>query len=134
MNFLYQKETYITFQLGDAAGIVFFGHVFSLAHEVYELFVQQKLNIRWEKWFNHPEWIIPIKYTQASYHFSLKVGSTYLIGLNIKKIGTTSFILNYSFMQNERLFCEIETVHVFCNRQTLQKQPIPSFVLEKFTW
>lgn len=132
MNFLYQKETYIPFQLGDAAGIVFFAHAFSLAHEVYELFVQQTLNITWDNWFNHPEWIVPIKHSQASYHLSLKVGSTYLIGLNIKKIGKTSFILHFSFMEKEALFCEVETVHVFCNRHTLQKEPIPSLILEKF--
>jgi len=131
MNFIFIKETYIPFHLGDAAGILFFGHLFSLAHETYELFVQKKLTILWQNWFDHPDWIVPIKQTHSCYYHPVKVGSSYQIGLSIKKIGVSSFVLTYQLIQEQTLFCEVETVHVFCHRDLFQKIPIPPSVLVK---
>ncbi len=132
MSILYQREIYIPFHLGDAAGILFFGHVFSLAHEVYEFFVQEKLNISWTEWFNHPKWIVPIKQTQASYQLPLQIGKTYLVSLSLKQMRTSSFVLVYQFSQKGQIFCEVETVHVFCDKKTFQKCFIPVFIKDKF--
>jgi len=131
MKVAYRKELYIPFHLSDAAGILFFGHIFSLAHEAYEFFVQEALNISWDDWFNHSEWVIPIKQTQACYHHPISVGSIYFFNVNVKKIGITSFVLTYQLAQHDRLFCEIEMVHVFCSRHTKQKVPLPIFIKEK---
>lgn len=130
MTYTYEQEIYIPFQLCDAAGIVFFGHVFALAHEVYEKFVQEKLHISWDRWFNHPEWVIPIKQTQAEYFAPLFAGQKYFVSLSIQQVTSSSFTLSYHFQKEKLLHCRIETLHVFCNRKLKVKQPIPTEINE----
>lgn len=125
MKGIYHKEIYIPFQLADTAGILFYGHVFSLAHEVYEHFIQDKLQLPWDSWFKNPEWIVPIKQTQASYYAPMKAGIKYQVNLEVLGITNSSFSLKFRFVNDNHEHCSVETVHVFCDRSSKNKQPIP---------
>lgn len=132
MTHVYEREIFIPFQLSDAAGIVFFGHVFSISHEVYEHFIQDKLNISWQHWFNNPDWIAPIKQSKAIYYAPLMAGQKYQVNLNIQLLTRSSFTLTYHFQKDQQEYCQVETLHVFCNRTNKIKQPIPSEIKEIF--
>ncbi|WP_068466471.1 acyl-CoA thioesterase [Candidatus Protochlamydia phocaeensis] len=121
---IFKREIFIPFHLVDAAGIVFFGHVFGLAHQVFENFILEGISIPWKEWFQNPDWIIPIKQTDAVYYAPLKAGSTCHVHLQIAEIRPSSFSVTYAFMQ-EQLCCTVKTVHVFCKRETQQKHPLP---------
>lgn len=131
MNLVNQKNIFIPFHLGDPAGILFFGHIFSLAHEVYEHFIIEKMDIPWNDWFNHAEYVIPLKHVEANFHLPIKVGAFYQVELLVKKIGTTSFTLLYHFFDADKLLCEVESVHIFCDKKNFQKIPLPLFFLQK---
>lgn len=121
----FEHEIFIPFQLSDGAGIVFFGHVFSLAHEAYEHFVQEILCYSWDSWFNNPEWILPIKQSKAQYSAPLMSGQKYVIDLSILQITLSSVTFTYLFHQSGKEYCRVETTHVFCDRAMKKKQPIP---------
>ncbi len=130
MIYVYEREMYIPFQFSDAAGIVFFGHVYSIAHEVYELFIQDKMKIKWNDWFNNPEWIVPIKKCEAEYFAPLISGQKYLVKMHLSQITSSSISLAYSFEKDKKEHCLVEIVHVFCSRTKKTKQPIPSEINE----
>lgn len=126
----YQCSLFIPFHLSDAAGILFFGHVFTLSHQAFEQFVIHHLNCDWDSWFRHPDWAVPIKHAEAHYHFPVQAGQECRFELSIEAIGTTSFTLITSAYQQNHC-CTVKTVHVFCNPQTKQKIPIPPHFLNR---
>jgi acyl-CoA thioesterase FadM len=115
---------FIPFHLTDAAGIVFFGHVFTLAHQVFEHFVIHQLECPWSFWFQNGEWVVPIKQSEAQYLQPLHAGKDCQIELIVTTLTTSSFTLNSTFYQ-QNLCCIVKTVHVFCHPLTKQKTPIP---------
>ena len=80
----FEKEISIPFHLTDPAGILFFGHIFSLYHEVYESFISSFCP--WESWFNNDQWIAPIRKTECEFLAPLFAGKKYLAKVKIKKV------------------------------------------------
>ena len=124
----FTREVFIPFHLGDPAGILFFSHVFTLAHEAYEQFISQSFPISWDDWFKNPERIIPIKQAEANYSHPLVVGQPCLITLDVKEARTSSFSLEYKFIQNNIECCTVKTLHIFCDGRTKLKQPLPEAI------
>ena len=57
-------------------------------------------------------------------------GQKYLVGLTIQQLGSSSLSLAYRFEKERKEHCLVEIVHVFCNRITKTKQPIPPEINE----
>ena len=114
--------------MSDPGGILFFGQVFPLAHEAFERFVLEKLGCSWSQWFQNEQWIVPIRHAAANYLKPLKSGETCSIEIDIKQITRSSFSMGYQFFQPQ-LCCEATTVHVFCDRSSEAKIPIPEEIL-----
>lgn len=131
MNSSYQYPCFIPFHLADPAGIVFFGHAFTLFHQAFEHFILHHLKCPWTFWFQNPDWIVPIKHAEAEYLHPLQAGQNCQIELCIYSFSTSSFTLTSSIHQGQ-LCCTIKTVHVFCHRLTKQKIPIPQFLMPHF--
>lgn len=126
----FHHVTFIPFHLADTAGILFFSHVFTLAHQAYEQFVILHLGYPWDNWFKSSEWIIPIKHAEALYHAPIKAGQECLCNVTLESIGDSSFTLSTELFQKE-LSCTIKTTHVFCDPHTKKKMAIPLMVLER---
>lgn len=120
----YCYHAFLSFHLADAAGILFFGHAFTLAHQAYEHFVMEKLDYSWKEWFENPDWIVPIKHAEADYFCPLRAGEECQIELQVTAMSTSSFTLTATLKQ-QLPCCLVKTVHVFCNRPSLKKIPIP---------
>lgn len=130
---IFSTKIFIPFQMADPAGILFFGNAFTLAHQTYEQFVCDRLELPWESWFQNEEWFVPIKHTEANYHRPLLAGQSCSIQMYLKEIRTSSFHLHYEFSQNNILCCSVQAIHVFCNKHTGQKQPIPHPIQQKLS-
>lgn len=124
----HRHSCFIPFHLADPAGILFFGHVFTLAHQALESFVVDRLQCPWPLWFQNPDWMVPIKAAEAQYFHPLKAGQECQIELVVTAISTTSFTLASS-IQQQRLCCMVKTVHVFCSKASHRKIEIPSSLL-----
>jgi acyl-CoA thioesterase FadM len=120
----YHTSCFIPFHLADPAGIVFFGHVFSLAHQAYEQFISDQLGYTWTEWFQNPEWIVPIKQADAHYLHPLVAGQSCHMELHVTALSSTSFTLTSSLSQ-QQVCCTVKTLHVFCRKATKHKMPIP---------
>jgi acyl-CoA thioesterase FadM len=128
---VYHHPCFIPFHLSDAAGILFFGHVFTLTHEAFEYFVRKVIHFTWADWFQNSEWIVPIKHAEANYLHPLYAGSECLIELSIIEISNSTFTLNASFVQQQTTCCMVKTIHVFCSRTLKKKIPIPASILAR---
>jgi acyl-CoA thioesterase FadM len=127
-NETYRYQCFVPFHLADPAGILFFGHAFTLFHQAFEHFVLHQLQCPWDAWFQNPDWIVPIKKAEAQYHYPIQAGQECQISLSVASLSTSSFTLNSSIQQMQ-CCCSIQTVHVFCNRSTKQKMAIPDQLL-----
>jgi len=128
---LFPQRAFITFDLVDAAGILFFAHVFTLAHHVFESSVVTQMGFSWQEWFNNGQWLTPMKHCEAVYQKPLLGGETYDVAVTSTRIGETSFTLQYRFCRNEETYCTVTLTHVFCNHDTGKKMPVPSHIRQK---
>lgn len=126
----YSRQTFLPFHLADPAGILFFGHVFSLVHETYEHFVMTQLGYAWKEWFENPDWILPIKHAESEFMHSLRAGQECLIELTVDTVTTSSFTLATRLLQPD-VCCLVKTVHVFCDKLSKKKIPIPADILSR---
>lgn len=128
MNSPYTMTLFVPFSLTDQAGVVFFAHELSLFHNAYEHFIQDKLSISWQNWFQNEEWIVPIKHLDVDYLNPLYAGRNCDIEMAITSVSTSSFILNSTIKQDQKLCCKIESVHTFCQKSSGHKIPIPDCI------
>lgn len=128
----FEKQLLIPFHLVDAAGILFFGHVWTLAHQAYEEWVMDHLHIPWAVWFQNADWIVPVKHCEADYFSPIRAGELCCLKVSLKEVRASSFEIEVAFTQKEVLCCVARTVHVFCQKTPLQKIPIPLDIARKF--
>jgi acyl-CoA thioester hydrolase/1,4-dihydroxy-2-naphthoyl-CoA hydrolase len=126
----FRSSIYVPFHLADPGGVLFFGHAFSLAHEAYEQLVQSEWGFIWGDWFQNPDWVVPIKKAEANYLAPIQAGQACLIEVEVAAVSTSSFTLK-SVLSQQTPCCEVFTVHVFCDRATKKKQPIPQGVAKQ---
>lgn len=122
---------FISFDLVDAAGIVYFSHLFTLSHHLFEMAIVPLLDMSWKEWFANEHWITPIKHCEATYHKPLVGGQAYDIVASIRHIGESSFSIDYSFSISREEHCLVTIVQVFCDRHTGKKTPIPPSIRQR---
>ena len=137
----------VRFDEADARGILFYGRLQELAHRVYEDFLVAEVVARWEDWFLSPEFIVPIRHAEATFHRPMRPGREYVAELSLVRIGESSFDVRVRFWDatevelpaapeaggrepaSNRVLCaETRVSHVFANVERFRKIPIPSAV------
>lgn len=131
MSTIFTSNIFIPFHLADPGGILFFGNIFTLAHQSYEQMVSQKLKIAWADWFQNPDWIVPIKEASATYHGPIFAGQDCRVEIRFTQVRSSSFEVTYDLFQNDVNCSTVKTVHVFCCRHTGKKCPIPDSLHHK---
>lgn len=123
MPFVY--ETKVQLHDTDAAGILFFGHQFKIAHDVYQAFLESH-SFRFKDILSEGKILVPIVHAEADYLRPLAVGDHLSIELSAGKVSTHSFVLNYRLLNaKDELVGTAETVHVTIDRQTQGKIELP---------
>jgi acyl-CoA thioester hydrolase/1,4-dihydroxy-2-naphthoyl-CoA hydrolase len=131
----FQKKVRVPFSRVDAAGIVFFAHYFTVAHDAYEEFLRE-LGYPWEVWFENGSWLAPLRHVECDYFKPLVGGKEYTLEISVAKIGNTSYEMRYVYLDGTEPQAETRHVHAFMDRNTKKKMPIPDDIrgkLEKFT-
>ena len=106
--------------------ILYFANVYHLAHKNIEHWLEDEYKL-WQTWFNNPEYGAPIKHSQCEYFKPMIAGQDYELKSKIKKVGTTSLIIQTDFTDKSDALCaSVETVHVFIDKKSMNKIEIPS--------
>ena len=115
----------IPFQDIDAAGIVFFAHLFRYAHETYERYMSD-IGHPLADIIHHEDYLLPLVHAEADYRQPLCHNETMTVELSVKTLGESSFTLHYRCVDSAgQLRAEVQTVHVVLNKATKSPQAIP---------
>ena len=108
----------------DAAGVMFFGHYFYLAHDAYEAFLEE-ISFAVENILQH-DFLIPLTHAEANYKAPVRLGDTLTIELRIEEIGNTSFTVHYDISnQFNRPVANVKTVHTTISKRIPKPIDIP---------
>lgn len=118
-------QTKIRLHDTDAAGVLFFGSQFKIAHDAYEVFLTQ-IGYPIHSFISDSDYFLPIVHANADYFAPLQVGDDLSISVGVEKIGSSSFTLRYIFESSDSVTVgEVRTVHVSADKSTRQKIPLP---------
>lgn len=121
----FSTEIKIRFRDADPAGIMFFGNIFALAHDVFEEFIEAS-GIGWKKWFDKPEHFVPIRHVECEYTAPFVPGETYQVQVSVESISTSTFKLKYVFSKGSTTHAVVKTAHTFADYEKKVKKAIPA--------
>ena len=109
----------------DATGVLYFTEQMRLAVEVLEEHFSLKKMLEKENFF------LPIVHAEADYFLPLTLGDEVDITPCVKKVGTTSFALEYTFWDPDRKkeVGKVVIIHVATCKKTKKPIPLPPGVL-----
>lgn len=123
----YNTKIFISFRQADPAGIMFFGNILDIAHDLFEEFIQQT-DLSWKYWFEAKDWGCPIRNCQIDYVSPMKPGEYYHVKIGVSRIGDSSFTMQYQFMNGTQLTAQLSMVHTFINPKSFTKMTMPEKV------
>ena len=128
---MYTINTTVRLPDTDAAGILFFGNYFRMAHDAYEAFMES-IGFSFSQIIKDADFLVLIARAEADYEKPLRLGEKVTVELEIEDIGQTSFALSYSFKNaHEDIAATIKTVHVTVEKKSGDKIPLPEKLREK---
>ena len=128
---MYTLNTAVRLPDTDAAGILFFGNYFKLAHDAYESFVKS-IGFGLEYIIREADFLILIAHAEADYKKPLQLGAAVTVELKVEDVGQTSFVLSYSLQDAQKnKAAELKTVHVTVDKKSGDKLPLPAELREK---
>ena len=122
---VFEHSLRVPFQDIDAAGIVFYAHLFRYAHEAYEQFMQQ-IGCSLQEMLAQGSYLLPLVHAEADYHRPLRYADQLCLELRLKRLGRTSFTLGYRVLgEDQTTHASLETVHVALDRTTQRPLTLP---------
>lgn len=116
----------------DAAGVLFFAHLYRHAHDAYETFMS-------DIGFSLKEIIrkkrkLPLVHSEAEYLQPIRHGDRIAIVLQIKNIGSSSFTVNYRFTGEQgRQLANASTTHVYLDTDGKKSCALPDVLRSELT-
>ncbi len=99
----------------DAAGVLFFAHLFRHAHDAYEAFMAAR-GLLLHRIIAEGEWGLPLVHAEADYTRPLHHGDVVAVHLEVESMGERSFTLGYRFECKGACCATARTVHVAVDR------------------
>lgn len=122
----------IKFSNCDPGGVIYFAEIFDIAHEAYEAFLIEAGSMK--NYFDDKLVAIPIIKAEAEYKSPITMHELIIISIKVKKVGESSFVLNYLFNnESGKIKAEVTTVHVTIDKKTGDKIKLPSELREYFS-
>ena len=131
MTKTFHHQVSIKFHLADPAGIMYFAHIFSLAHDCYEQFVQAT-GYSWNQYFSSSQYAFPIRHADCDYQKPFSAGQTYDVTISVAYFSTSSFKMKYTFSKEQQTYAVVQIVHVCLDAKTHALIKIPIDLKEKF--
>lgn len=132
MSEIFKYQVTIRFHQADPAGIMYFAHVFTLAHDTYEAFIQD-CGFNWQQWFTSSEFLAPIRHTECDFIRPFKAGETYDVKVEVVEFSSSSFKISYEFSKNNSKHAVVKMVHTCLDQKTFQKIEIPERIKTAFS-
>lgn len=123
----FTREIQIRFREADPAGILYFGNIFSLAHDSFEEFIQST-GVAWKDWFKKGPYIVPIRHAESDFLSPFIPGEKYQIVVSVAAITESSFRMRYEFRAGARIHARVKMVHTFVDSQNKTKIQVPDSV------
>ncbi len=108
----------------DHAGVMFFAHLFSHAHDAYAD-LMESIGFPLHQVIEAGKYHIPLVHAEADYLAPLGHGQWVETQIHIDSLGNSSFSLKYEFSTNEGLCARACTRHVFIGSNTGSSVSIP---------
>lgn len=127
---VFEHSLTVPFQDIDAAGVVFYAHLFRYAHEAYEQFMRS-IGCSLQALLAAGSYLLPLVHAQADYYQPLRHADTVKIQIRLQRLGDTSFTLGYRVLGEDKIECaSLETVHAALDRNTQRPLPLPDTLRE----
>lgn len=130
MSKIFEKQIVIRFREADPARILYFGNLFSIAHDCFEDFIIAA-GFTWAEWFSKGPYMIPIRHTECDYLAPFMPGEEYLIQATVAELRNSSFKMKYTFLKGAQKHAELKMVHAVLDSKTHQKISIPSEIRQR---
>jgi len=96
----------------DAAGTMFFAHLFRHAHDAYEAFMHA-IGFPLDRMIREGTQHLPLVHAEADYRRPLRHGDTARVRLRPAKVGRSAFVLEYRFTDDRgESYASARTIHV----------------------
>ncbi len=129
---MFTYQTKIHMQEIDAAGVMFYAHLFTLIHDAYEEFMTVH-NLSLRDILEKKDYILPIVHSEADYKKPIRLGDILEIQLEANEFGAHSFDTQYTIVNQEKVLVALaKTVHVVISKQTHSPLPLPSEIKKIF--
>ncbi len=112
----------------DAAGRLFFGHAFFLAHDAFEAFAE-RAGLGVGRLLAEAPYLLPVVHAEADYARPLGVDGAVKVLLECERIGEGSFTLLYAITGGDgTVSCTLRVVHAAIDKKTGATRPLPEEV------
>jgi len=120
----------VPFQDIDAAGVVFFAHLFRYAHESYEALMTH-IGFPLHGLLREQRHLLPLVHAEADYRQPLELGDTLHIQVTVEALGESSFTLRYHIEDDQQQeHASVQTVHVAVDAASRQPITLPDDLRE----
>ncbi len=103
----------------DAAGLLFFGHLFRHAHDACESFMAG-IGFPLDRLIQDGQILLPLAHAEADYHLPLRHGDAVRVLVGIAEIRRRSFAIDYRFIKDgDQVAATARTVHVLVSPDQL---------------
>lgn len=116
----------------DAAGVLFFAHLYRHAHDAYEAFMSD-IGFSLDKVIRD-NILLPLIHSEADFLQPIRHGDRICIRLQIKKIGNSSFSVIYHFTGNQdQQLASALTTHVYLDRTDHESKTLPDSLRDELS-
>jgi len=130
---MFQINLPVRLHLTDAAGVLFFGNYFILAHDAYEE-MMESIGFPLDHFVTAATYMPLIVHAEGDYLSPLRTGHLVTVVLHVEKLGVSSYALKYDLSNSDgSTVAVLRTVHVTVDRTTMQSLPIPEGLRAKLT-
>lgn len=122
---MYTYRTTVKLHDTDAAGVMFFGSQFRLAHDCYEAMMAQ-IGCSLASILHNSDYLVLIVRAESEYKKPLTTEEKIEIQLQVEKVGNSSYTIICEIRNSHGdLTGTVRTVHVAVDRASGQTRPLP---------
>jgi 1,4-dihydroxy-2-naphthoyl-CoA hydrolase len=129
----FQHQFMVALHDTDAAGVLFFAHLFRHVHDAYETWMAT-LGFPLDAMIRDGKLALPLVHAQADYRRPLRHGYQVTVDLNVTELGPSSFQLAYRLRTSDGdVAATARTVHVCISPGVGRPRPLPDALSQRLT-
>lgn len=128
---MYTLDMKIRLHDADAAGVLFFANYFKFAHDAYEQFMES-IGFNFRNMIDNASYLILIVNAESDFHKPMYAEDIINVAVKTKKIGHTSYVLNYEISNGEgEITATCSTTHVAVDKISHKPVALPNKLVEE---